>query len=85
MQMTAPAEMMFSAKQDLVKQGDWLAKIDLKDAYFLIPMHSGHQKFLQFTRKASLHQFHFPLFGLSCAPQVFTKVMKPVVTFPRDI
>ena len=23
--------------RDLVRQGDWLAKIDLKDAYFLIP------------------------------------------------
>ena len=70
--------------RDLVRQGDWLAKIDLKDAYFLIPVYSGHQKFLQFTWKASLYQFHCLLFGLSCAPQVFTKVMKPIVAFLRE-
>ena len=39
----------FHMVRDLVRQGDWLAKIDLKDAYFLIPVYSGYQKFLQFT------------------------------------
>ena len=45
----------FHMVRDLVRQGDWLAKIDLKDAYFLIPVYSGHQKFLQFTWKVSLY------------------------------
>ena len=39
----------FHMVRDVVKQGDQLAKIDLKDAYFLIPVHTDHQKFLQFT------------------------------------
>ena len=73
----------FHMVRDLVRQGDWLAKIDLKDAYFLIPVHPCHQKFLQFTWKESLYQFQCLPFGLSCAPQVFTKVMKPVVAFLR--
>ncbi len=34
--------------RDLLKQGDWLAKVDLKDAYFAIPIRRDHQKFLQF-------------------------------------
>ena len=48
----------FHMVKDLMRQGDWLAKIDLKDAYFLMPVYSGHQTFLQFTWKASLYQFH---------------------------
>ena len=74
----------FHMVRDLVRQGDWLAKIDLKDANFLISVHPCHQKFLQFTWKKSLYQFQCLPFELSCAPRVFTKVMKPIVAFLRE-
>ena len=67
--------------RDLVRQGDWVAKLDLKDSYFLIPVHPCHQKFFQFTWKVSLYHFQCLLL---CPPQVFTKVMKPVVAFLRE-
>ena len=35
----------FRMVKDIIKPGDWLAKIDLKDAYFLVPVHYSHQKF----------------------------------------
>ena len=38
----------FHMVKDLVKPGDWLAKLDLKDVYFLVPIDPNHQKFLQF-------------------------------------
>ena len=38
----------FHMVKDLVKPGDWLAKIDPKDAYFLVPVHPNHQKYFQF-------------------------------------
>ena len=38
----------FHMVKDLVKPHDWLAKIDLKDAYFLVPMDPNHYQFLQF-------------------------------------
>ena len=38
----------FHMVKDLVKPGDWLAKLDLKDAYFLVPVDPSHQKYLQF-------------------------------------
>ena len=38
----------FHMIKSLVKPGDWMAKVDLQDAYFLIPVHQDYQRFLQF-------------------------------------
>ncbi len=35
--------------KDLLKPGDWLAKVDLKDAYFAIPINPSHRKYLRFV------------------------------------
>ena len=35
---------VFHMIKDLMKQGDWMEKVDLKKAYFLIPIYPGHQK-----------------------------------------
>ena len=41
------------------EKGDWLAKIDLKDAYLTVPMAKGHQKYLRFQwRFMSSSPFH---------------------------
>lgn len=53
--------------------------IDLKDAYFLIPIHSEHRKFLRFVFENQLYQFNCLPFGLSIAPYIFTKIMKPIL------
>ena len=37
--------------KDSHKQRDWLAKIDLKDAYFMIPVHHHDRKFPRFQIK----------------------------------
>ena len=55
-------------------------KLDLKDAYFIIPVAEHHQKNLSFQWKERC--FHF-IFGLSTAPWAFTKVTRPVVQFLR--
>ena len=34
-----------------IRQDDWCAKIDLKDAYLTVPIWKGHRKFLQFLWK----------------------------------
>ena len=74
----------FHMVKDLIKPWYWLAKIDLKDAYFLVPDHPSHQKFLQFQRQDRLYQYQCLPFGLSCVPRTFTKLMKLVVALLRE-
>lgn len=68
----------------IVCTNDWMAKLDLKDAYFSVPIHKEDHRFLQFKWKNSLFQFVCLPFGLSSAPWAFTKLMKPVVAYLRQ-
>ena len=61
-----------------VRRGDWMVSIDLKDAYLQVPMHPESRKFLRFVAFGKVYQFKVLCFGLSTAPQVFTRVMAPV-------
>ena len=69
----------------LMQKGDWLVKLDLKDAYLSVPIHPAHQKFLKFQWQGSTWQFQSLPFGLSSAPYVFTKLMKSVVATLRKL
>ena len=61
-----------------VREGDFLASLDLKDAYFQIPIHPSSRKLLRFTLEGTVYQFRALCFGLSTAPQVFTRVFAVV-------
>ena len=57
-----------------VRERDFLASIDLKDAYFQIPIHQSSRKLLRFLSggRVQVYQFKALCFWLSTAPQVFT-------------
>ena len=61
-----------------VREGDFLASLDLKDAYFQIPIHGSSRKLLRFMSEGTVYQFKALCFGLSTAPQVFTRVFAAV-------
>ena len=61
-----------------VRQGNWMASIDLKEAYLQVPVHPESRPFLRFVSKGHVFQFKALCFGLSTAPQVFSWVMAPV-------
>jgi len=63
----------------LLSQNDYMASIDLKDAYFLIPVHSEFRKFLRFRFNSKLYQFTCLPFRLCTSPYVTQKIMKPVM------
>ena len=67
----------------LIQQGDWMAKIGIKDAYINIPIHPDHWQFLRFQWKGSFFEFSCLPFGLTSAPRVFNKILKPVVMWLR--
>ena len=77
-------EGLHTVKQ-LVRPGDWLIKIDLKDAYFAIPIHHTQTQFLRFQFRGKTYEFRCLPFGLSSAPLVFTKTLKPVVALLREL
>ncbi|XP_056373902.1 uncharacterized protein LOC130267762 [Hyla sarda] len=70
--------------RDLLLPGDWLAKIDLKDAYLTVPIHPSCCPCLQFTREDQKWEFSSLPFGLSSAPWCFTKLMRPVMAVLRS-
>ena len=61
-----------------VRQGDWMASIDLKETYLQVPVHPDSRRFLRFVAQGNVYQFSALCFGLSIAPQVFSRVMAPV-------
>lgn len=63
--------------EDLLRAGDWIAKVDLKDAYFMVPIREVDKAFLKFSFRncTYMYQFMCLLFGLVCTPWVFTKTM----------
>lgn len=71
--------------KSLVARGDWLVKIDLKDAYFSIPIDQAHRRFLCFQFGEQIYQFNCLPFGLTSAPWVFTKTLKPAVALGREL
>ena len=65
---------------DLLQEQDFLCRLDLKDAYLMVPICLYHRRFLRFRWEDQVYQFTCLPFGLSTAPRTFTKVLKPVVT-----
>lgn len=63
----------------------FLATLDLKDAYYLIPVHATNRKYLRFRFGETLYEFTCLPFGLCTAPYVFTKLLKPVVSLLRGL
>ena len=62
----------------MIKPGCCMASVDLKDAYYTVPIHKDHQKFLKFKIKGCLYKYTFLPNGLSSALRILTKLLKPV-------
>ena len=65
----------------LLRQGDWLASLDLKDAYFHVPILHKHRRYLQFAYQSKIYQFKVFPFGMLSSPRVSRKVLNPLVGY----
>ena len=61
-----------------IRPGDWMISLDLQDAYLQVPVHHDSRRFLRFVVDRKPFQFRVLCFGLTTAPQVFTRIMAPV-------
>jgi hypothetical protein len=53
--------------------------------YLTIPIHPSHREYLRFRFQGKHYQFNCLPFGLSSAPWVFTKTLKPVIALLREM
>jgi len=67
----------------LVTKDCFMAKIDIKDAYYSVKIHSDYQKYLKFIIDGKLLQFTCLPNGLSSGPRKFTKLLKPALSTLR--
>ena len=75
----------FESAVNLLVKGCYMASIDIRHAYHTIPIAEEHQKFLRFIWKGKIFQYTCLPFGLSSAPRIFTKILKPVFAKLRMI
>jgi hypothetical protein len=68
----------------LLQRNDFMMKLDLTDAYFTVPIHDNHKKYLRLIFQGCTYEFQCLPFGLSSAPQTFTKLLKPVIALIRS-
>ena len=61
-----------------IRPGDWMVSLDLQDAYLQVPVHHDSRRYLRFVVGERSFQFRVLCFGLTTAPQVFTRIMAPV-------
>ena len=64
---------------EIIQRGDFMCKIDLSKAFFHIPIHKQHRKYLNFYWKGNLYRFTCLPFGVTSAPRVFTKLLRSVM------
>lgn len=68
----------------LFQPNDLMTKLDIKDAYLAVTVDKHHRKYLRFEFRHKYYEFKRLPFGLSSAPYVFTKLMKPFLCYLRN-
>ena len=70
---------------NFIKKGTYFAKIDLKDAYYSVPIHETDRKFMRFEWEGHLYEYTCLANGLTSAPRIFTKLLKLMYSSLRKI
>ena len=67
------------------QSGGLVGKSGSEGRIFCDPNHKSHHKYLRFMYRGKYYQFQCLPFGLSSAPWVFTKTLKPVLALLREM
>lgn len=68
----------------IMRKNCYMATVDLKEAYYSVPVHKSHRKYLRFQWGNKFFQFTCLPNGLASAPRMFTKILKPVYSNLRS-
>ena len=69
---------------EMVTPGVWMASVDLKDAYYTIPIHKDFRKFLILIWGDSYYEYTCLPNGYAQALRAFTKILKKPFGFLRQ-
>lgn len=69
----------------MVRENAWFASLDIKDAYYTLPLSITSRKFFKFYFRDNLYQFNALVQGYSEAPRIFTKCMRPILVALRKL
>ena len=75
----------FQTAISLIRPGCFMASVDLKDAYYSISVAEQDRKYLMFEWQGYYYQLTCLRNGLSCAPRLFTIILKPVYAHLREL
>ena len=70
--------------KELLQQGYWLSRIDLKDAYLHVPIHRGYREFFRYRYQGVVYQWKVLPFGFRDSPRLFQKLVVEAVTELRE-
>lgn len=68
----------------MVQKDCYMASVDLRHAYYSVPIHKDFRKYLKFAWKGQLYEYTCFPNGLSNCPRYFTKLLKPVYSTLRS-
>ena len=67
--------------KEILERDHYLYKLDLKGAYFCVPLNKQSRKYVRFEWEGSLYEFY----GLGPAPWLFSKLIKVTVSILRKL
>jgi len=72
-----------AALAPLLKEGDYMTTIDLKDGFFHIPVLPSHQAYMSFQWEGKIFTYQVLPFGMSASPWLFTRFVQVTVRHLR--
>jgi len=63
----------------VIADNAWMVTLDLKSAYWHVPIHPKFQPLLGFKIEGQAYQFRAMPFGLNIAPRIFTKLCSVII------
>lgn len=75
----------FETALKLIKPDCYMASIDVRHAYYMVPIAEAQQIKLRFIFRNKVYQYVAMPNGISCAPRQYTKLMKPVYATLRQL